>query len=75
MLTRSYAISLMRTYLDIFILDAAIAYAQAASCFDYARRVRGTVPPRLSWADVDTAMMAQSTRAGIWWDYWANTAL
>lgn len=57
---RRKGIGLMKSDLDIFILDAAIIYAQASSCFDYARRVKDTVPTRLSWTNIDNAMMSLS---------------
>ena len=51
--------SVMANDVDVYLLDAAIIYAQASSCFGYARRTRDTVTP-VSWDDIDNAMMSLS---------------
>ncbi|WP_293682807.1 hypothetical protein [uncultured Phenylobacterium sp.] len=51
--------SVMASEVDTYLLDAAIVYAQATSCFGYARRRVDTVAP-LTWKNVDTAMMSLS---------------
>jgi hypothetical protein len=52
-------LSVMAGDVDVYLLDAAIIYAQASSCFGYARRTLDTVEPA-SWGAVDTAMMSLS---------------
>ena len=52
-------LSVMATDVDVYLLNAAIIYAEASSCFGYARRTVDTVDP-VSWGDVDTAMMSLS---------------
>lgn len=52
-------LSVMANDVDVYLLDAAIIYAQATSCFGYARRTQDTVAP-LTWDNVDTAMMSLS---------------
>jgi hypothetical protein len=52
-------LSVMAADVDTYLLDAAIIYAQASSCFGYARRTQDTVAP-VTWEQVDTAMMSLS---------------
>lgn len=52
-------LSVMANDVDVNLLDAAIIYAQASSCFGYARRTQDTVSP-VSWDDVDNAMISLS---------------
>ena len=52
-------LSVMANDVDVNLLDAAIIYAQASSCFGYARRTQDTVSP-VRWDDVDNAMMSLS---------------
>ena len=53
-------LSVMADDVDTYLLDASIIYAQASSCFDYARRTTDTVAPALTWDNVHTAMMSLS---------------
>lgn len=49
--------TVMRTQLENLIVDAAIIYAGASSFFNYARRYSENAPQKLSWGQVESALI------------------